>query len=200
MNRDPMDIWRSEVSEASEVALNLAVHEATRKAFSMCKEAFPGYQPLEYAVGWNRFTALQHGLLVLGKSDASFKSKPLFHANGLPFTQLYTKSIHITTAPADSENAYPKISLFRQQELERQVAFFNGARTLTCHLNVSSGRNLGEPDSVRIHILDGLGGYLDDYIDIKIKTAAPSVIPVEKVTDDRQTSRPERKDLRSNEE
>ncbi len=186
--QDPLKIWESEVPEATEIGLHLVVLAATKKALAMCQEAFPGYRPLNYIVGQNRFTAMQHGLLEFGKTDAALKSKDMFHINGLPFTQLRTPRLHLTTANVDSENAHPQMSLFREQEQAEQLAFLNGAQILICHLTVNvDAQDLSIPNSIRVHFPDGRGGYLEPFVDLKAKAARPIALPVETVKDHRET-------------
>lgn len=187
MRQEPLAVWTEEVPVASQIGLHLVALTATRNAHAMCTAAFPGYNPLSYIVGWNRFTALQHGLMEFGKTDAVFKSTALAHANGLPFTQLRTPRIHLTTAVVDSENAHPQMSLFREQEQERQLAFLNGDGILICHLAVLVGNDLSVPSVVRVHFPDGVGGYLSPHVDLKAMHATPIILPVETVKDNRTT-------------
>lgn len=186
--QDPLEIWNAEIPDMCQAGLHLAVGDAVRAAFDMCKAAFPGYSPLNYIVGQNRFAALQHRLLEFGRNDPSLRSRTLFHINGLPFTQLFTSRIHITTASIDSENAYPQMSLFREQEQTEQLAFLRGAKVLICHLAVYVDPiDLGEASAARVHFPDGRGGYLEPFVDLKAKKIAPVVLPVEKVADLRHT-------------
>jgi hypothetical protein len=76
MRQDPLATWQSEVPEATMIGLYVEVQEATRKAFTTCKEAFPGYSPLNYIVGQNRFVALQHRLLGFGNTNGILKANP----------------------------------------------------------------------------------------------------------------------------
>jgi hypothetical protein len=186
--QDPLEIWKSEVPETSEMALLVEVQKAAEKAFAMCTEAFPNYHPLNYIVGQNRFVALQHRLLSFGKIDPVLKSRPLFHQNGMPFTQLYTPNIYLTTATVDEDMTFPQMTLLREQETKAQIDFLNGARVLICNLAINvSAANLGVPNLARIVFPDGHGGYLEPYVDLMQKKVTPVVLPVEKVKDARFT-------------
>jgi len=183
--QEPLEIWKRVVPDASAIALSDVVFRASSEAYELCKKEYPGYQPLSHIVGWNRFTKLQFKLLDFGEVDPVLKSKQKNHSNHLPFTQLHTPELQITTASVDSDCSIPQLSLFRKQEQDQQLKFFDDRdNILICHLCIRVEGDLSVPKSVGINFPDGNGGYLtDQYIDLtKLKRAAP-ILPVEKVAD-----------------
>jgi hypothetical protein len=106
----------------------------------------------------------------------------------MPFTQLYTSRLNLTTATVDEEIAFPQMSLLREIEQTQQIDFLNGEGVLVCHLAIHvSPVSLAVPAIARILFPDGHGGYLEPFVDLTTKIAPPVVLPVEKVKDTRHT-------------
>ncbi len=179
---DPLALWASEIPESTEIGLARLAQAACRRAFSRQREEYPLYTlgELIVPVGWDRFVQLQHKMKEFGQGDPVLKPRVLRHSNGLPYTQLYTQRLVITSVTLVSIGAYQE-SLFRMEQQAQQGDYFKGISPLICHLVLSGFEDLSDARFVRVQFPDGDDGYLEPYVDLKGKLVKPTILPVENV-------------------
>lgn len=185
MPEDVITRFNAELSEASQLAIALAIATACRESVADTKKRHSAGFPLAHAIGQDRYYQVQDRLLQLDLPNLSCRSEK--HPRGSTFfTAMEGSGLRMTATKLNSRMEIPAPTLFRITEQARQLAFaFDEKLNAEISFGVSE-QNIAELSFIDVRFQDGHGGYLEDFIDMLALLKRP--IPVEEIPDERGTT------------